>query len=125
VSCEDHRICPVLSLLRHLTRSKLSKEHSLFAYVNQGRLVILCHTEFVSKLRSGLEKIGLNPREYSGHSLRRGGCSLGFAAGLSVYDLKVRGDWRSSAVERYIQLPSAQIFSSAHAMVQCAARSSP
>jgi hypothetical protein len=122
VSCLDSRICPVRALLRHLTLSRLSPDHSLFAYISGGRSFVLCLSEFVQKLRVGLKKIGLNPAEYSGHSLRRGGCSLGFSAGLSVFDLKTRGDWRSSAVERYIQVPSDQIFASARAMVQCAAQ---
>jgi hypothetical protein len=122
VSCEDCRLCPVRALLHHLTCSKLPSSSSLFAYVENGRSSILVHSEFVSRLRLGLGKLGLNPKEYSGHSLRRGGCSLGFNAGLSVFDLKVRGDWRSAAVECYIHLPSTQVFASARAMVQCAAR---
>jgi hypothetical protein len=46
---------------------------------------------------------------------------MGFAAGLSVVDLKMRGNWRSNAVERYLFVPSAQVFGSARAMSEYAA----
>jgi hypothetical protein len=122
VSCSDDRLCPVRALLRHLTMSKLPAGSSLFNYCCGGRLHLLCQAEFVSKLRFGLGSLGLNPLLYSGHSLRRGGCSLGFSAGLSVIELKSRGDWRSAAVERYVTMSSEQVFSSVRAMTEFASR---
>jgi hypothetical protein len=46
---------------------------------------------------------------------------MGFAAGLSVIDLKLRGDWRSDAVERYLFVPGKQIVSAARIMADFAA----
>jgi hypothetical protein len=47
---------------------------------------------------------------------------MGYAAGLSVIDLKMRGDWRSDAVERYLFVPSAHVFGAARSMSEFAAK---
>jgi hypothetical protein len=124
VSCSDSRLCPVAAVLKHLTMSVLPRDAPLFAFVNAGRLVVLTHEAFVSKLRAGIAALGLDPLLFSGHSMRRGGCTLGFTAGLSVVDLKLRGDWRSDAVERYLHVPTSRIFNSARAMCEYAAQDS-
>ena len=123
VSCSEACLCPVRSLLAHLVASKLPSSSNLFAYCKSGRSLILNHADFVSKLRRGLGMIGLNPGLYSGHSMRRGGCTMGYAAGLSVVDLKLRGDWHSNAVEQYLFVPGAQIVSAARIMSEFAAQS--
>jgi hypothetical protein len=69
VSCEDTVVCPVRAILRHLVASKSSGVVNLFAYVRDGRSFVLCHAEFVSKLRKCLAMIGLDPSLYSAHSL--------------------------------------------------------
>jgi hypothetical protein len=125
VACVDANLCPVRALLTHLTTSRLPADSSLFAFVSAGRRYVLLQSEFVAKLRAGISILGLNPMSYSGHSLRRGGCTLGFAAGLSVVDLKLRGDWKSAAFERYLHVPSAQVFGAARAMVELAAMGGP
>lgn len=42
---------------------------------------------------------------FSAHSLRRGGLTWGFKAGLSKKYLKSLGDWRSDCFERYLSFP--------------------
>ena len=39
---------------------------------------------------------------YSGHSFRRGGATRAFELGLSIPEIKVRGDWKSAAVNEYV-----------------------
>ena len=62
------------------------------------------HSTFVDRLRQILALSGFEPSSYSGHSFRRGGATLGFKLGLSIVEIKQRGDWRSSAVESYIDI---------------------
>jgi len=76
----------------------------------------MVHADFVSRLKQGLIAVGLDPGLYSGHSLRRGGCTLCFSAGLGIVDIKLRGDWRSAAFERYVHVPSEKIFAAARSM---------
>ena len=96
--------------------SPLKDSSPLFNFLEGGRLVAWTHATFVSRLKSCLIKIGIAPESYSGHSFRRGGCSLCFEAGLGVTDIKLRGDWRSQSFERYLFVPAASVFRSAVAL---------
>jgi hypothetical protein len=122
VACSENILCPVKAMLSHLVASKLLSVSNLFAFVRSGRSIILNHADFVSKLRLGLGVIGLNPNQFSAHSMRMGGCTMGSAAGLSVLDLKLRGDWKSDAIEQYLFVPGAQVVSAARIMSDFAAQ---
>jgi hypothetical protein len=93
VSCADERLCPVGCLIRHMAGSRLPKHLPLFSYLSKGNLKGVTHAGFVSRLKCLLCEVGLNANEYSGHSFRHGGCSLCYLAGLSITDIKLRGDW--------------------------------
>jgi hypothetical protein len=118
VSCLDPLVCPVRNLLLHLTKSVLPPATPLFTFKIVDRIVCITHATFVSKLRSLLSLCGFDPSKYSGHSFRRGGCSLCYQAGLSLIEIKRRGDWRSQAFERYIHVPADTIFQAACALAQ-------
>ena len=116
VMCEDKRLCPVRFLLRHLVHSPLPKEMPLFSYIVKGCPKCWTHKTFVLYLKKLLENVGYPSKDYSGHSFRRGGCSLCFEAGLSITDIELRGDWRSNSFERYIYVPASSVFKSAAAL---------
>lgn len=54
-------------------------------------------------LRSSIAGIGLNPSDYSTHSLRRGGATFAFKSGVSAELIQVMGDWKSDAYKIYLQ----------------------
>ena len=116
VGCKDIRLCPVSFILRHLVHSTLPKVSPLFSYIAKGHVKCWTHKTFVTRLKKFLDKMGFPSRSYSGHSFRRGGCSLCFEAGLSITDIKLRGDWRSNSFERYIYVPASSVFRSAAAL---------
>lgn len=120
VACGDVRVCPVRNLLMHLTCSVLSPATPLFSFKVGERVVCITHTSFVLKLRSLLSLCGFAADKFSGHSFRRGGCTLCYQAGLSLIEIKRRGDWRSQAFERYIHVPSDTIFKAACILAQFA-----
>jgi integrase len=109
-ACTDSRLCPLRFILLHLTGSKLSDDSCLFNYVQKGRMVCLTHTLFVNKLQKCLKKLGFDSSLYSGHSFRRGGCTMCYQAGLNLSEIKLRGDWRSQAFERYLYISPESIF---------------
>lgn len=74
----------------------------LFCYISEEGLKPITHAAFVSYLRDCLQKLGLNPNDYSGHSFRRGGCSYALECGLPTELIKLQGDWASNAYEKYI-----------------------
>ena len=94
--------CPVTALENLLIVAPSDVKQPLFSYRSKRGTKMWTHSSFVNRLRGILKDVGLDPLEYSGHSLRRGGASLAFSLGLSILDIKNRGDWRSAAFERYI-----------------------
>jgi hypothetical protein len=96
----DTKLCPVKALLIHLGHSSLPALRTLFNYVVEKKEVMLVHSSFVARLKCVLQSAGVNPQLYSAHSLRRGGASFAFQAGLSPLEIKRRGDWASMAYER-------------------------
>ena len=51
--------------------------------------------------------ISLDPQDFSGHSLRRGGATFAFKCGISAELIKLQGDWHSDAYILYLSLPLA------------------
>ena len=101
-------------------RSPLEGTQALFAYIVGGRTISWTHADFVSCLRSYLVKLGFDPSTYSGHSFRRGGCSACFEAGLSITEIKLRGDWKSQSFERYLYVPVSAVYNSARVLADFA-----
>jgi hypothetical protein len=60
------------------------------------------HLFFVNRLKNGLKATGHQASDISCHSFRRGGVTLAFALGLFAIDIKLRGDWRSNAFQKYL-----------------------
>ncbi len=52
-----------------------------------------------------LQHIGLSSKDYSLHSLRRGGASVSFQAGVSAAAVQKHGLWRSEAFWQYVITP--------------------
>lgn len=106
------QLCPVDALRNLLFVAPFDRKSPLFSYRKGHQILSWTHSKFVAKLKSLVQDMGLDPDSYSGHSFRRGGASLGFSLGMSILDIKNRGDWKSAAVERYIfieQEHSAQV----------------
>lgn len=105
-AASDSVLCPVNAVVRmlsHFTPGSLIGDHPLFSYKDsQGNTTFLTHLTFVKLLRALLKKCGVDASQYSGHSFRRGGCTHAFSLGISPMLIKLRGDWRSNAYERYV-----------------------
>ena len=116
VSCADPRLCPVRAMLKHLGHSKLPEARPLFNYMDKGVEFQFTHAFFVKRLKLALLASGNSTSEISCHSFRRGGATLAHAVGLSSLEIKCRGDWRSNAFERYVDISASSSLSSAHAL---------
>ena len=73
-----------------------------FSYYRNGRLYVLTQAYLNKAIKDLIQKMGLSPRLYSGHSLRRGAASAAASAGISSDLLRAHGTWRSSAYTRYV-----------------------
>ncbi|XP_071172179.1 uncharacterized protein [Mytilus edulis] len=54
-------------------------------------------------LKNIVEKIGLDPTQYSSHSFRRGGATWAFQCGVSSELIQLQGDWKSDAYKLYLR----------------------
>ena len=57
------------------------------------------------KLRSVLQKCGVDGSLYGSHSLRRGGASWALKCGVSGELVRILGDWKSDAYRAYLEVP--------------------
>ena len=104
-------LCPV-SALQKLLRVQVpistSEPFPLFSYSKEPcapSWECITHANFVGTLKRTIIACGLSSSEYSGHSFRRGGASFAFSCGIPAAVIKLQGDWRSSAYERYLAAP--------------------
>lgn len=101
----DSPLCPLVAIRNMLDNlpSVQPQTASLFSYCTKtGAITCIAYNSFIKHLKHVLSLAGLPPKDYSGHSFRRGGCSFAFKLGIPPLLIKLRGDWRSNAYERYI-----------------------
>ena len=99
-------LCPVTAL-KSLFNIGMNIPNSapLFSYpVTNNNYAVLTHNSFVNMLRSVLTACNIPPAKYSGHSFGRGGATFAFTCGLPITAIKLQGDWRSNAFERYLHV---------------------
>ena len=73
-----------------------------------GRLQPLQYGSFVATLKEWLSLAGFDPHKFSGHSLRRGGATPAFQAGVDPLFIRLQGGWLSDCWLLYVALSSAQ-----------------
>lgn len=109
-------LCPIRAVLSHFGASPLSTDRPLFNFSLAGSEVFFSHSMFVKHLKLCLTKARIDHKNFSTHSFRRGGASYAFEIGLPPLLIKQRGDWSSSAYERYVFLSDNTIATTAKAL---------
>ena len=99
-------LCPVAALEAWLQVAKIT-DGPLFRRVDKSSKIFagpLSSAAVATIVKQRTVQIGLNPKEYSGHSLRAGFATCGAAAGLSAWTIKRQTGHASDAVlGRYIR----------------------
>lgn len=112
IAIPGSKLCPVsavISMLANISVNDMSVNQPLFSFMsNAGMLTALTHSQFVNTLKYYLKMCNIDCDRYSGHSFRRGGCSYAFSLGISPVLIKLRGDWKSNAYERYVHVNEEQ-----------------
>jgi hypothetical protein len=102
-----HPLCAFWALKRHLQLNLLSAapaDTQLFANLSAaGGWTPITPPQFDACLKRLCRVTGLQHRQYSGHSLRRGGASTALEFGLSKEAIASIGDWRSAAIDCCLQ----------------------
>jgi hypothetical protein len=97
-------ICPVQAFKDMCQIVPFSPKGPLFKVKKGESWVPVTYPQFQKKLKHVLAQVGLEPAAYSSHGLRRGGASFMASCGVSKEVIKLVGDWRSDAVDKYVQL---------------------
>ena len=103
---KDHSLCPVAAILNYL---RLTTEIPLSAPLcalpkSGGKFSTLTYKSITDVLREAVPTDQAS--SYATHSFRRGGASYMFSIGMSVETIRLMGDWRSNAYQRYISIDS-------------------
>ena len=64
----------------------------------------LSYAQLTHWLRKWVEQVGYEKTLFSSHSLRRGGAQWAAQCGISHHVIKLIGDWKSQAYERYLNM---------------------
>lgn len=102
-------LCPVQALtnLANSLPPELRQPSSFIALSTRQRkwsATQLAASTFVGRIKFWISAIGLDPSNYSGHSLQRGGATAMAAAGVPPDIIQIQGRWRSDAYKLYQQL---------------------
>ena len=96
-------LCPVRAMqkwFRAFSPAR-ARDDALF---RDSKCRLLTRGMFVKVLRQVLSKAGFNPKLYSSHACRRGGCQTLAEAGMSEHAIKVHGRWKSDVYLVYLRL---------------------
>ena len=101
-------LCPTTTLKLLLRMVPAPDACPLFTFASTSNQ-LTCNT--AKSLNDGIKNlvslISLDPLEFSGYSLRRGGATFAFKCGIRAELIKLQGDWRSDAYMLYLSLPLA------------------
>ncbi len=70
----------------------------------------------VNTLKGWVRKMGMDPNDVSGHSLRRGGATYAMHCGVPTEVIKAQGDWASDCYLLYCIIPPSRLLEVSDAM---------
>ena len=104
----NRSMCAVYWTRRHFTELPAGPGDQAFRVpAGGGGSAPLEYRDYHNTLKLACERSKLDPEQYSSHSLRRGGATFLLMIGVSIAEVKVRGDWKSDAVFEYLKVPLA------------------
>ena len=104
-SIPGSHLCPVSALRHYFTTVPAPAEAPFFCLPKGQLLHPLTSAVFSASLKRVISHLGMDPRDYSPHSFRRGGATFAYQSGVPDHLIQLHGDWRSDAYQAYISLP--------------------
>ncbi len=111
-------LCPVSAYAKILQSIPLPTTAPIFVHSQSAGWVPLSYSQFQRRLKDLILSSGREPAAYSSHSFRRGGASFASQAGVPREVIKLIGDWRSDAVDAYLNVTSQHKLRAAYAISQ-------
>ena len=106
-------LCPVAAVRALMIATTGRAGDSALFVIEKGtgkktQLVPMSHGDLVKGLKALAAAVGLNPGDYAGHSLRRGGATAALQLDVHSVYIKLQGDWKSDCYERYFEMDPEQ-----------------
>ena len=98
-------LCPVSAVLNYLCTRGM-EAGPLFRF-SDGK--VLTRQHFVTAVKAGLDKAGIDSSKYSGHSFRVGAATTAAQNGMEDSIIKTLGRWESLAYLWYVKIPRRQL----------------
>lgn len=104
IGCSEGETCAFCMLSAYMASFPpgLGPNHPLFTH-HQG--IPLNKSYLISTTKLLLGRLGLNPKQYSGHSFRTGVSSTASKCNFQAWELQMLGRWRSSTYLKYLRKP--------------------
>ena len=107
IGATKSQLCPVAAVLAYMVQ-RGPQAGPFFLFEDSHRLT---RDRLVAEVRRALERAGVDPSHYSGHSFRIGAATTAAACGLQDSLIKTLGRWESAAYTVYIRTTSPAVFS--------------
>ncbi len=101
IGATHNELCPVGAVLAYLV-TRGSTPGPLFQF-RSGKP--LTRRNFTEQVRLALTAMGVNSRQFAGHSFRIGAATTAAECGLEDSTIKALGRWNSEAYQTYIRIP--------------------
>ena len=102
VGCSGSPVCAVCIMYHYLSSHPKAPSDPLFQFPSGQHLTYHLYNKIIKHL---IQLIGLDPSQYSSHSLRAGAATQAARAGLAPEAIKRLGRWRSHAYMLYMRSP--------------------
>ena len=96
-------LCPVRAYLSMIKAVPATSKSPAFVIPLSKTLSPITYSVFHQVLRKCLAQIGLNPKQFSSHSFRRGGATFAYSLGIRGEMIQTQGDWASDAYKKYLE----------------------
>jgi len=116
--CKGAPLDPVALYQDYIAAHPAAPEAPMFSFINQAsRRVPLTFSGLFAGVKELVGLVGLDPRQYATHSLRRGGASGALQSGLAPFFTKLQGDWKSDCYMQYYTVCQADMVAITAAML--------
>lgn len=110
-------LCPVRAFRDMVQAVPAIPSDPAFVLPRNGKTGPVMYAILQKFIKDKVAKLGLDPRHFSSHSLRRAGATWAFKAQVPSELIKVQGDWPSNAYLRYLEISLQQRMEVAQGMV--------
>ena len=83
-------------------RCPVRPEDPCFSFYVQDHHYVMTHRDLSNMLQEFLKAVGVDRNGITTHSIRKGGCSLFYRAGIMIPALKEHGTWSSDSYKTYV-----------------------